>query len=435
MDPDDSDLDNVYQAAKAFGFSERFEDSEEIQQEEAWFRGEADWVSADELEDELDLSNIDVELDSDDEGFGDDNKKVRGDIGDENRPSSSAKKQKNKPLNPIQKIHAISVHCTASPLRQKKMYELIKLLCKTPRAVIKSMLVRWNTILAELQRALELRAAYDQWVNTLDVGKSGREQCIAQALKSKLNLADHEWNVASEVVGILGPFEDATLSFSRKGKVHLCDVLPTFAQLRTELCNSRDCLAKGQAKLEKYYDLNLKSDLPLIAADEQKWGGLMHRVRVLLEHLFDPYKGEAEDNKSTQQQASLPDSKSPPAGLRRSWSDKLLEIVPNETIGQLDEELTRFFGNIYRYTPGTNVLKWWKDHEGEFPILSRIARNYLGIPTMSVSVERLFSQCKLVMSDYRGMSIETARRIITCQHWLKAGLGANLPDFISGAND
>ncbi|EUC56087.1 HAT family dimerization protein, partial [Rhizoctonia solani AG-3 Rhs1AP] len=463
MDPDDSDPDNVYQAAKAFGFSERFEDSEGVQQEEARFRGEADWAPADELEDESDLSDIDVELNSDDEVFGDGNEKNRGDAGNNNQPSSGARKQQIKPLNPVQKIHAISVHCTASPLRRKKMYELIKLLCKTPRAVIKSMSIRWNTILAELRRALELRAAYDQWVNTLDVGKSGRERRIAQALKSKLNMADREWDVASEIVAILGPFEDATLSFSKKGKVHLCDVLPTFAQLRTELHNSHNRLSKsyrpnqdphgllraishGQAKMEKYYNLNLKSDLPLIAAalhpgrridyfrDEQKWGGLMHRAQVLLEHLFDVYKEEV-DNKEPTRHGSLADLKPPAAKLKRSWSDKLLETIPNEAIGQLDEELTRFFGNIYRYTPGTNVLKWWKDHEGEFPILSRIARDYLGIPATSVSVERLFSQCKLVMSDYRGMSIETARRIITCQHWLKAGLGANLPDFVSGAND
>ncbi|CUA67966.1 Putative AC9 transposase [Zea mays] [Rhizoctonia solani] len=463
MDPDDSDPDNVYQAAKAFGFNERFEDSEEIQQEEARFRGEVNW---DELDDDFDLSDVDVELDSDDEIVDNYKNKGEGDTSNKNQPISGAKKQQKKPLNPVQKIHAISVHCTASPLRRKKMYELIKLLCNPPRAVIKSMPVRWNTILAELRRALELRAAYDQWVNTLDVGKSGKERRIAEALKSKLNMANREWNVASGVVSILGPFEDATLSFSKKGKVHLCDVLPTFLQLKTELRNSRDRLVKvyrpnqdphgllhalsqGQAKLEKYYNLALKSDLPLIATalhpgrrvdyfqDEQKWGGLRHRARVLLEHLFDVYKGEAEDKESTRQHhdGSLVDSKSPPAKLKRSWSDKLLEIAPNETVGRLDEELTRFFGNIYRYTPGTNVLKWWKDHEAEFPILSRIARDYLGIPATSVSVERLFSRCKLVMSDYRGMSIETARRIITCQHWLKAGLGPNLPDFVSGAAD
>ena len=36
-------------------------------------------------------------------------------------------------------------------------------------------------------------------------------------------------------------------------------------------------------------------------------------------------------------------------------------------------------------------LKWWKDHEGLFPNMSLVARQYLGCPASSASVERLFS--------------------------------------------
>jgi hypothetical protein len=36
-------------------------------------------------------------------------------------------------------------------------------------------------------------------------------------------------------------------------------------------------------------------------------------------------------------------------------------------------------------------LAWWRKHEKEFPLLSRLARKYLAIPATSASVERLFS--------------------------------------------
>jgi hypothetical protein len=62
-------------------------------------------------------------------------------------------------------------------------------------------------------------------------------------------------------------------------------------------------------------------------------------------------------------------------------------------------------------------------HDVHFSTVAHIARDFLCIPASSVSVERLFSQCKLTLSDVRSsMSFETARRRICCQHWMKAGV-------------
>lgn len=48
-----------------------------------------------------------------------------------------------------------------------------------------------------------------------------------------------------------------------------------------------------------------------------------------------------------------------------------------------------------------NVLKWWQQHEGRFPRLAKMARQYLAVPASSASVERLFSSVGLVKSDLR----------------------------------
>lgn len=79
------------------------------------------------------------------------------------------------------------------------------------------------------------------------------------------------------------PFEEATLSFSKKGKIRLPDVLPTYARLKADLRDSRDRLQKeyglnrdpfgllnaiteGDKKLEKYFKLARESDLALISS-------------------------------------------------------------------------------------------------------------------------------------------------------------------------
>ncbi len=55
----------------------------------------------------------------------------------------------------------------------------------------------------------------------------------------------------------------------------------------------------------------------------------------------------------------------------------------------------------------TDPLMWWKQHEEEFPRLSRMVRQYLAVLATSVSPERLFSSVGLVKSDLRGRLLET----------------------------
>ena len=55
----------------------------------------------------------------------------------------------------------------------------------------------------------------------------------------------------------------------------------------------------------------------------------------------------------------------------------------------------------------TDILEWWASKEGEFPHLSVLARQYLGVPATSASAERLFSIAGRVYDDLRqGMAPE-----------------------------
>ena len=55
----------------------------------------------------------------------------------------------------------------------------------------------------------------------------------------------------------------------------------------------------------------------------------------------------------------------------------------------------------------TDVLEWWAEHEIDFPALSVMARQYLGVPATSASAERLFSIAGRAFDDLRqGMKAE-----------------------------
>ena len=44
---------------------------------------------------------------------------------------------------------------------------------------------------------------------------------------------------------------------------------------------------------------------------------------------------------------------------------------------------------------------WWREHEYKYPNVAVMARQYLGCPASSASVERLFSRVGITFTDKR----------------------------------
>ncbi|CCO32612.1 hypothetical protein BN14_06675 [Rhizoctonia solani AG-1 IB] len=290
---DDVDPDQ-YALVKSFDAGEIFEDGAEILEEEERLLGEED------------ISDIRAGLADGSDEEGDDSETIANFNNSESLSSQPNQNAFHSELNCVQKVHCITVDITSSALRRRRMRDITRKLGIEQRAVITSVRVRWNSILAEIRRAVLLKAAINQYVLSMDKGKRGASLRRARALKKKWTLTDEEWDALEELVRILEE----------------------------------------------------NNDLPF------------------------------------------------------------------------PEEVRNYLDGKYRYKGG-DILMWWKDNEPHLPVLSRIARDILAVPATSVSVERLFSRCKLVMNDYRNMSFDTARQLITCQQWLEAGLGVDLPDFVS----
>jgi len=67
-----------------------------------------------------------------------------------------------------------------------------------------------------------------------------------------------------------------------------------------------------------------------------------------------------------------------------------------------------------------NPVLWWKDHQEEYPRLSKFALDILAIPAMSVDPERTFSVTKLTVSSQRhSISPEIIEEMQCLRNWLR----------------
>ncbi|CAE7179522.1 unnamed protein product [Rhizoctonia solani] len=374
MDP--LDTDEQYAVVKSFEEGEIFEQSAEVLEEEERLRGN---------ENESDTHTMPIDA-SDEE---------LEDLAVVNQPnppvdpgSQPSQSLPNEELNCLQKVHCIVVDITSSTARQKRMRAIIWALGLELRAVIKSVKVRWNSILAEIRRAILLKAAINQYVLTLDEGKSGVSLRRARALKKKWTITDEEWDLLDEIVKILEPFESATRDYSKRGRTVLHSVLPTYVVLREKLFQSRlrlsnfslgssvfdtlvEALKAGEQKLDKYLHLALKSDLTLLASilhpgmrikyfqDAQRWGSLgpqlVKRGHELLEYLYELYKLEITPGQLKVD--PTPCSRSSTQNL--GWIDGLLDLTDKTNDSIFPEEVRNYLDGKYRYKGG-DILVWWK---------------------------------------------------------------------------
>lgn len=67
---------------------------------------------------------------------------------------------------------------------------------------------------------------------------------------------------------------------------------------------------------------------------------------------------------------------------------------------------------------GTNILQYWAAKQFHYPILSKIARDYLAIRATSAASERVFSNGTDVLTKKRNkMATGTLRYVLCLRNW------------------
>ncbi|KAJ7449761.1 hypothetical protein B0H11DRAFT_2332104, partial [Mycena galericulata] len=139
------------------------------------------------------------------------------------------------------------------------------------------MKVRWNTTLAELERAQLLQRAFDSFVSKLPTGLAGKAKRVAQARKKKWEMKSGDWEYVSKLIDALQVLKQCTLEFSKKRVPTICKVLPlykliqvTLTDLATKHENDEptlsDALLAGASMATKYISNALFGDYVLLGA-------------------------------------------------------------------------------------------------------------------------------------------------------------------------
>jgi hypothetical protein len=71
--------------------------------------------------------------------------------------------------------------------------------------------------------------------------------------------------------------------------------------------------------------------------------------------------------------------------------------------------------------PTCDILQWWRNHGDIYPVLSRIARDYLAIQASSIPSERAFSSCGHLITPKRScLHHDTVRKSMFVKHCVRS---------------
>ena len=88
----------------------------------------------------------------------------------------------------------------------------------------------------------------------------------------------------------------------------------------------------------------------------------------------------------------------------------------------------------YLLNPSTIFLMFSiQKHATEFPIIARMARDFLAIPATSVSVERVFCMSRHICSNLRSsLKEKTITMALLTKVWIRSGLFEMMPPKVVG---
>ena len=193
------------------------------------------------------------------------------------------------------------------------------------------------------------------------------------------------------------------------------------------------CINSGWAKLDKYYALT--SETPayvgaLVLHPAYKW---QYIEEHWMREWWGPAKAALEDLWKEKYMPTVLDELPAPAttiptlGLPPTsatpnkfteWKSALKAKVPT-TLCQ--DEYTRYCESPPHHD-FEDVRDWWlaAQQQAIYPNLSKMALNLLSIPAMSAEPERLFSSCKITITDRRNkLSVKVIEALECLRSWYK----------------
>jgi hypothetical protein len=128
-----------------------------------------------------------------------------------------------------------------------------------------------------------------------------------------------------------------------------------------------------------------------------------------LEDLVTEYEEEHEISPSSQESETQP-KKAKPLFVR------IFNKI-NKSNDLNIKEVSKYLG-IHCADQSVNILSWWRENEVTYPLLAKVARDYLSSSATGVASERTFSIGGLTISKTRArLHPQTVRELLTLKSW------------------
>ena len=322
---------------------------------------------------------------------------------------------------PLGKIHNIVVYIQRSTQRTEAFKALLE---ANGLGLTRDNATRWNSWFRMLERALRLIEAVKVYCF-----KSGR--ALAED-----TLSNQEWDDLRKLTKFLEAYSDATQA--SEGRFATLDIiLPTMDFLletletgKTEAEATDDtflalCCNAGWAKLNKYYTLTERSAAfiaAIVMCPQFKWQYVsdmqwpedwIETARIAVQKMWESeYKGS--------QVPELPLSSEDITESSKRENSFYKWQKQKRTAPTIQDEYQKYINSPIVETQDPRA--WWLEatQRNNFPNLSKMALDLLSIPAMSAEVERLFSSCKITITDRRNqIGIDSVEAIECLKSWMR----------------
>ena len=325
-----------------------------------------------------------------------------------------------KKLQPIiDKVRAFVIEIRRSPKKEEELLALAEKLQVKYKKLIRDVKTQWNSTYSMLDSFLTNKLIINSVLSL-------HNDFV------KLDLTENEWKEVDYFCTFLKPFFDFTevmsgSNYPTLGTLlllldHLSDHIITTIQktkipwvkeiaqeMNTKFKSVLEHLYNSSAYLALILDPRYKSQILPDSIDEDT-------IKQILVEEFNNYQIlERSYNSENDDDGSVIGDKRKSIGLLDYMLQKKKKSSNLQSRNEVDE---------YLITPvepsNINPCEWWRNHESHYPFLSKIARDYIGIPSTSVPSEQAFSKSGELINKKRNRLEDNSIEACMCLNsWIK----------------
>lgn len=152
---------------------------------------------------------------------------------------------------------------------------------------------------------------------------------------------------------------------------------------------------------------------------DEKGSKMAVDLRLALDELYEAYKLQSDTPAQGQSDLTQSFRKKPTYILANKF--KNYKLQRGEVVKKSDLEVYLQEDILDTVKEDFDILKWWKQHESRFPVLSVLARDVLSMPISTAARDSVFSNGDNVLDDFRSsLTPKIVESLVCAQSWFSS---------------